>query len=96
MAQEGFAPSHTVPEIMPRVLVMVADTASYVPSVSHATPAAAPQPADIAPQKADSLPMGVFWWMVMRFDTTRARSSRSWLAPMSLAYTITGSEAVMP
>ena len=42
------------------VLVIVADTASVVPSMSHATPAAAPQPALTAPQKALSLPMGVF------------------------------------
>ena len=60
VAHEGFAPQRTVADIMPRVLVIVGETAAPLQSPRQATPDAAPQPADTAPQKALSLPMGVF------------------------------------
>ncbi len=59
-------------------------------------PAPAPHPALVAPQYADSRPMPVLRWMVVRLETTSALRSSSWETPISRANTMTGSEAVMP
>ena len=48
-------------------------------------PAAAPMPALTAPQNADSRPMPVFWWTVMRSDTATARISFSRETPRCFA-----------
>ena len=59
-AQEGLAPSQTMPERMARVFTMVWAMTSYPSPWRYAMPAAAPQPALTAPQKAESRPMLVF------------------------------------
>ena len=62
----------------------------------YATPHAAAQPALIAPQYADNLPINVFWWIAVRFETTNARYMRSSSMLYSLAYANTGIDTVMP
>ena len=72
-AQDGFAPSHTMPDVIANAFTSVCAISAYPPPCSHAIAAPAAQPALTAPQYAESRPMPVFRWIVSRSDRSTAR-----------------------
>ncbi len=72
MPQDGFAPSQTMPETLARVFVMVILICSRLPPASQVMAAPLAPDALTTPQKAESRPIRVFWWMVRRFASKRA------------------------
>lgn len=59
-AQDGLAPSHTIPETIAMELTSVWEISSSLPPCSHAMPHPAAHPALTAPQNAESGPIPFF------------------------------------
>ena len=63
----------TVHVMEPRNVEMTADEIAELEAMRAQMPQPAPTPAHTAPQKAEMLPMPVFWCTVMRSESTSAR-----------------------
>ena len=58
-----------IPDVIANELVNVFEIVSKSSPKRYATPQAAAQPALIAPQYADNLPIKVFWCIEVRLET---------------------------
>ena len=95
-AHDDFAPSHTVPPSAPNVLVNVKAICSLVPPFIYVIAAPAADPADIAPQNAERLPIPRFRYIAKRFANASDFNFFSSSTFNSFAYSTTGSVTVIP
>ena len=72
-AQDGFAPSHTIPPTLQRVLLITLPRIASSAPCRNAMPQTAPTAAHTAPQKADKFPMYRFCSSAIRLASASAR-----------------------
>jgi hypothetical protein len=95
-AQEAFAPSQTIPEIVANEFEIVASITSIGSSCKYAIPAVLAALALVTPQYAESFPIPFFKYIEVKFPKTNALYNFSGDEFKCQAYIIIGTDTVIP